>query len=184
MPPAISRRAVILLSVAGAMALLLASMGIGDWWVRNREMRTLLGRVEQAERAQVAAIRNVGPLLLQCRQEPNPDNAEQCDTVGIRQSVERFLPPVQQTGDDVAGTRLTSFHGSLRSFRDRYVIHYMEWRTWLESLTRDPTAGGFRLPDTINSTFVDANDAADRALTPFPLHGNRTRVEGIFAAVR
>ena len=182
--PTVSRRAVVLLSIAGALALLLASLGIGDWWVRNREMQTLLNRVERAERAQLPAIQSIGPLLYLCQQEASGDQQQLCDTVAIRQGAERVLPGLQETGDEVGATKLTSFHGGLRTFRDRYVAHNLAWRSWLEELTRDPTAGGFESPDTISTTFQAASSAADDALTPLALHGNRARVEAIFASVR
>lgn len=182
--PAISRRAVVLLSIAGSVALVLASLGVGDWWVRNRELRTLLGRVERAERAQLPAIQTIGPLLFLCQQEALGDQADLCDTVAIRQGAERALPQLEETGGDVAGTSLTSFHGDLRTFRDRYVDHNQAWRSWLESLARDPTAGGFESPEAISTTFENASRAAGDALTPLPLHGNRTRIEAIFASVR
>jgi hypothetical protein len=183
-PPALSRRALVVLSVASATLVLVAALGLADWWVRNREMETLLDRVERAERAQLPAIQGIGPLLLLCQQEAATDQAQLCDTVRIRQGAERALPALQQTGEAVAGTRLISFHGSLRTFRDRYVAHNQAWRTWLESLSRDPTAGGFGSPDAISTTFEAASVAADGALTPFPLHGNRDRVDTIFASVR
>lgn len=173
----------ILLSIAGAVALLLASVGVGDWWVRNSELRTLLERVERAERAQLPAIQNISPLLALCLQEPG-DGAQRCDTVAIRQGAERTLPLLAQTGDAVADTRLTSFHGGLRTFRDLYVEHNLAWRSWLETLAEDPTAGGFDSPDAINSTFTAASRAADDALTPLPLYGNRLRTEVIFRSVR
>lgn len=182
--PALSRRAVVLLSIAGALAVVLASVGVGDWWVRNAEMRTLLGRVERAERAQLPAIQSIGPMLFLCQQEAAGDQVELCDTVAIRQGAERVLPRLRQTGDEVAGTSLTSYHGGLRTFRDRYVDHNLAWRGWLESLAQDPTAGGFESPESISTTFEEASRAADKALTPLPIHGNRTRVEEIFASVR
>jgi len=181
---AISRRAVLLLSIAGAVAIVLASLGVADWWVRNREMQTLLGRVERAERAQLPAIQGIFPLLRLCRQEAKPDEVPECDTVSIRQGAERILPRLEQTGEEVASTRLTSVHGSLRTFRDRYVAHNLAWRSWLETLSHDPTANSFRAPDAISTTFVAASHAADDALTPLPLHGNRGRVEAIFETVR
>lgn len=184
-PTPISRRAVVLLTIAGAVALLLASVGIGDWWQRNREMRTLLDRVEQAERAQLPALQSISFLLLLCQQEPTGGDEDQCDTEAIREGSERMLPRLTETGEAVANTRLTSFHGSLRTFRDRYVDHNMAWRGWIETLTNDPTAGGtFDSPESITTTFQQASDAADGALTPLPLHGNRTRVEAIFASIR
>ena len=182
--PAISRRAIVLLAIGGSLALVLASLGLGDWWVRNSEMRTLLGRIEQAERAQLPAFQSISPLLRLCRTEAATDDVEQCDTVTIRQTAERILPKLQETGDEVAATRLTSYHGDLRTFRDRYVDHYIAWRGWLESLAQDPTTGGFESPDSIESTFGAASDAATRALTPLPIYDNRTRVEIIFDAVR
>jgi hypothetical protein len=183
-PPSLSRRALVLLCVASAALVLAAVLGTADWWLRNREMATLLDRVERAERAQLPALQGIGPLLLLCQQEAATDQSQLCDTVTIRQDAERTLPQLRLTGDAVAGTRLTSFHGSLRTFRDRYVAHNMAWRTWLEDLARDPTAGGFDSPDSITTTFHDASVAADDALTPFPLHGNRDRVAAIFASVR
>jgi len=183
-PHAISRRALVLLTIAGSVAVVLASLGIGDWWVRNREMQTLLDRVERAERAQLPAIQGIDPLLFLCQQEAATDQLQQCDTVSIRQGAERVLPVLKETGDEVAATRLTSFHGSLRSFRDSYVAHNLAWRAWLETLARDPTAGGFDAPDSIRITFVNASRAADDALTPLPLHGNRRRVDAVFASVR
>lgn len=182
--PSISRRAMVLLAIAGVVALLLASSGVGDWWMRNAEMRTLLGRIERAERAQLPAHQSIFPLLLLCRHEATLDDSEQCDTVTIRQTAERILPKLQESGDEVAGTRLTSYHRHLRSFRDRYVDHYLAWRGWLESLAQDPTANGFRSPESINTTFEDASDAADKALTPLPIYGNRARIEVIFHQVR
>lgn len=186
-PPAtgISRRAILLLSLAGAVAVLLTSLGIGDWWLRNREMDTLLDRVERAERAQLPAIQSIDPLLFLCQQEATTtDSSLRCDTASIRQGAERALPMLRQTGDEVAATRLTSFHGSLRAFRDRYVAHNLAWRSWLETLSVDPTAGGFDSPVSITTTFVAASVAADDALTPLALHGNRDRVGAIFASVR
>lgn len=182
--PSISHRAIVLLAIGGTVAVLLASLGLGDWWMRNTEMRTLLGRIERAERAQLPAIQNISPLLQTCRQEATIDDGEHCDTVTIRQTAERILPKLQQTGDEVASTRLTSYHRHLRSFRDHYVDHYLAWRGWLEALAEDPTANGFQSPETINTTFEAASDAADRALTPLPLYGNRNRVELIFDSVR
>ena len=182
--PAVSRRAVVLLAVAGSVAVLLATFGVGDWWLRNLELRTLLERVERAERAQLPAIQTIGPLLFLCQQEAAGDEEDLCDTVAIREGAERVLPRLEQTGEEVADTRLTSFHGRLRTFRDRYVDHNLAWRGWLESLARDPTAGGFDSPDSINTTFYAASDAADEALTPLPLHGNRERIEAIFASIR
>lgn len=183
-PASISRRAVVLLAVAGVLTMALTSLGIGDWWLRNNEMRTLLDRVERAERAQLPAIQGISPLLLLCQQDPAPDDEELCDTVSIRQGAERVLPVLQETGDEVADTRLTSYHSKLRTFRDRYVDHNLAWRSWLESLAKDPTAGDFTSPQDISITFVEASDAADAALTPLALHGNRGRVEAIFASVR
>ncbi len=181
----VSRRAVVLLSIAGAVALLLASVGIGDWWLRNRELRTLLDRVERAERAQLPALQSIDWLLRLCQPDPNGENEDQCDTEAIREGAERMLPGLTETGEAVATTRLTSFHGGLRTFRDRYVDHNLAWRGWIETLTRDPTAGGtFDSPESITTTFQQASDAADEALTPLPLHGNRTRVEAIFASIR
>lgn len=173
-----------LLSIAGALAIVLASVGVGDWWVRNREMRTLLERVERAERAQLPAIQGIGPMLRLCRQEAARDDEELCDTVLIREGAERTLARLGETGDEVADTRLTSFHGDLRTFRDRYVEHNLAWRSWLETLAQDPTAGDFESPLSISTTFVEASEAADEALTPLPLHGNRLRVEEIFQSVR
>jgi len=182
--PAISRRALVLLSIAGAVAVLLASLGVGDWWVRNRELSMLLDRVERAERAQLPAIQSIGPLLLLCQQSASADTAQACDTVTIRQDAERVLPRLKESGDDVAATKLTSFHRSLRTFRDRYVDHNLAWRSWLEALAQDPTTGGFESPDSISLTFQRASQAAEDAVTPLPLHGNRARVETIFASVR
>ncbi len=181
--PAISRRAVVLLSIAGAVALVLASVGVGDWWVRNRELQVLLGRVERAERAQIPAIQGIGRLLDQCEQAAGDEDGL-CDTVSIRAGAERALPQLRSTGDEVAGTRLTSFHGSLRTFRDSYVDHNLAWRSWLETLADDPTAGGFEAPSAIGTTFEDASRAADAALTPLPLYGNQARIETIFLSVR
>jgi len=175
---------VVLLAIAGSVAVVLASLGVGDWLVRNREMRTLLGRVERAERAQLPAIQGIGPLLFLCRQQATGDTEQPCDTVTIRMDAEKALPRLTQTGDEVAATGLTSFHGNLRTFRDRYVAHNLAWRSWLEILSRDPTAGGFESPDSIATTFEVASKAADEALTPLPLHGNRSRVEAIFESVR
>jgi len=106
---------VVLLAIAGSVAVVLASLGVGDWWVRNREMGTLLDRVERAERAQLPAIQGIGPLLFLCRQQALGDTEQLCDTVTIRAAAERSLPGLVQTGDAVAATRLTSFHGSLRT---------------------------------------------------------------------
>ncbi len=181
-PPAISRRAVVLLAIGGAVAVILATLGLADWWVRNDELRTLLGRVERAERAQLPA-QIIGPLLELCRQEARGAD-EVCDTVSIRRRAEGTLPALRRTGDEVAATRLTSFHGSLQTFRDRYVEHNLAWRSWLETLAKDPTAGRFQAPEAITTTFQDASDAADTALTPLPLHGNQARVEKIFETVR
>lgn len=182
--PTVSRRAVVLLSIAAALALVLGALAVGDWWVRNREMQTLLDRIERAERAQIPARDGIGPRLLLCQQEPLGDDAERCDTVGIREIAERSLPRLVETGEEVAGTRLTSVHGSLRTFRDRYVDHNLAWRSWLELLARDPTAGNFGSPDDIDTTFEVASDAADDALTPLPLDDNRARVEAVFSSVR
>lgn len=182
--PPISRRAVVLLAIGGATALLLASLGIGDWWVRNAELRTLLDRVERAERAQLPAMFSIGPLLYPCQQEAAGLQEQVCDTVGIRQGAERALPQLRATGEEVASTRLISFHGSLQRFRDRYVDHNLAWRSWLEALAQDPTSGGFEPPEAITTTFRDASDAADGALTPLALHGNGLRVEEIFESVR
>lgn len=179
--PAVSRRAVVLLAIGGALALVLSSLGIGDWWVRNAELRTLLGRVERAERAQLPAILGIGPLLRLCQQE---GAEELCDTVAIRIGAERTLPQLRQTGDLVAGTRLTSFHGSLRTFRDRYVDHNLAWRSWLETLASDPTAGAFEPPAAVDETFRRARTAAEGALTPLPLHGNAGRIEVMFESLR
>lgn len=179
--PAGSRRAVVLLAVGGALALIVSSLAIGDWWVRNAELRTLLGRVERAERAQLPAVLGIGPLLALCQQE----GAEAlCDTVSIRLGAERTLPQLRQTGDLVAATRLTSFHGSLRTFRDRYVDHNLAWRDWLETLASDPTAGAFEVPDAVGTTFRRASTAADGALTPLALHGNPGRIDEIFESAR
>ncbi|MEO5679724.1 MAG: hypothetical protein ABIS47_08645 [Acidimicrobiales bacterium] len=183
-PAALSRRALVLLAIGGAVALLLTSLAVGDWWVRNAELRTLLGRVEQAERAQLPAIQTLGQLLLLCQREAAGDREQVCDTVGIRQGAERVLPRLRQTGNEVAATRLTSFHDSLRTFRDRYVDHNLAWQAWLDTLTRDPTAGDFEAPDSISTTFEAASRAADDALTPLPLHGNGDRIEKIFLSVR
>ena len=180
--PAISRRGVVLLAIAGATALVLATLGVTDWWVRNAELRTLLGRVERAERAQLPG-QDIGTLLYLCREEAR-GIPQVCDTVAIRRGAERALPTLRRMGDEVAATRLTSFHSSLQTFRDRYVDHYMAWRTWLETLAEDPTAGDFLPPESINTTFEKASDAADEALTPLPLYGNDARVEEIFALVR
>ncbi len=180
--PAASRRAVVLLAIGGALALILSSLAIGDWWVRNAELRTLLGRVERAERAQLPAVLGIGPLLRLCQQEGAAE--ELCDTVSIRLGAERTLPQLRQTGDEVAATRLTSFHGSLRTFRDRYVDHNLAWRNWMETLSRDPTAGDFEVPEALATTFVRASAAADGALTPLPLHDNGSRVDEIFESVR
>lgn len=182
--PAISRRAVVLLAIGATVAVILTSLAVGDWWVRNTELRTLLGRVERAERAQLPAVQTIGPLLFLCQQEAAGSEEQTCDTVAIRQGAEQTLPYLRQTGDAVASTRLTSFHGSLRTFRDRYVDHNAAWRSWLETLAKDPTAGGFESPEAISTTFEDASKAADDALTPLPLHGNGTRVARIFASVR
>ena len=182
-PPPISRRGAVLLAIGGALALVLATIAVGDWWVRNSEMRTLLGRVERAERAQLPA-QPIGALLIDCRQEAAGDEGQVCDTVAIRQGAERVLPVLRRTGEEVAATRLTSFHGSLQTFRDRYVDHNLAWRSWLEALAKDPTAGGFRPPPEISTTFEEASEAADDALTPLPLHGNGTRVDRIFESVR
>lgn len=182
MPPTISRRGVVLLAIAGATALLLATLGVTDWWMRNAELRTLLGRVERAERAQRPAA-GISTLVNLCRDDPT-GAAGGCDTVTIRLVAERTLPTLRRTGDEVAATRLTSFHGSLQTFRDRYVDHYMAWRTWLEALAEDPTATGFAAPASITSTFENASDAADDALTPLPLYGNDDRIEAIFESVR
>jgi len=184
LPPPISRRAVVLLAIGGATAMLLATLAIGDWWVRNGELRTLLGRVEQAERAQLPALQSIGPLLDRCQQEAAGSDDQGCDTVAIRVGAERALPRLRQSGDEVAATRLTSFHGSLQTFRDRYLDHNLAWRAWLEGLTRDPTAGGFEPPEAITTTFQGASKAADGALTPLPLHGNGTRIARIFRSVR
>lgn len=173
-----------LLAIAGSVAVLLTTFGVGDWWLRNRELRTLLERVERAERAQLPAIQTIGPLLILCQQEAAIGEEDLCDTVAIREGAERVLPRLVETGEEVADTRLISFHGSLRTFRDRYVDHNLAWRGWLETLARDPTAGDFDSPDSISTTFYEASDAADEALTPLPLHGNRDRVEAIFASIR
>jgi len=175
----------VLLSVAGALSILLAGLGLGDWWLRNQEMRTLLGRVERAERAQLPAFQTLRPLLASCLREATSGGVEDlCDTVAIRQGAERVLPRLEQTGEEVAGTRLTSFQTPLRIFRDRYVDHNLAWRSWLERLAEDPTSSDFDFPDSINTTFYEASDAADEALTPFALHGNRWRVEVIFDSAR
>ena len=181
--PAISRRAAVLLAVAGAVAVLLSTIAVGDWWVRNGELRTLLGRVERAERAQLPA-QPIGVLLYYCQQEAAGDQEQVCDTVAIRRGAERVLPLLRQAGDEVAATRLTSFHGSLRTFRDRYVDHNLAWRSWLETLAKDPTAGGFAAPRTIRTTFEDGSAAPDAALPPLPLHGNGDRIAAIFESVR
>ena len=183
-PAAVSRRAVVLLAIGGAVALLLASLAIGDWWVRNAELRTLLGRVERAERAQLPALQSIGPLLYPCQQEAAGLDEQVCDTVAIRQGAERALPRLRQTGDEVAATRLTSFHGSLQTFRDRYVDHNMAWRGWLETLAKDPTYGDFEPPAAISTTFEGASRAADAALTPLPLHDSPDRIARIFDSVR
>ena len=177
-----SRWAVVLLVIGGALALILSSLAIGDWWVRNAELRTLLGRVEQAERAQLPAILGIRPLLSLCQQERAAE--ELCDTVSIRLGAERTLPQLRQTGDQVAATRLTSIHGSLRTFRDRYVDHNLAWRDWMETLSRDPTAGDFEVPEALATTFVRASAAADGALTLLPLHDNGSRIDEIFESVR
>lgn len=184
--PTVSRRAVVLLSVAGAVAVLLASVGVGDWWLRNREMQTLLDRVERAERAQLPAQESVGILLLLCQREAVTPalQGQLCDTVAIRQGAERTLPLLIESGDQVADSRLTNFHGSLRTFRDRYVEHNLAWRSWLEALAQDPTVDGFVAPDSIGTTFEQAAQAADKAVTPLPLRGNRERVAKIFESVR
>ena len=183
-PPAFSRQAVVLLAIGGAVALVLTSLGVGDWWVRNDELRTLLGRVERAERAQLPAAQSIGPLLYLCKQEVAGADEQVCDTVAIRRGAEQALPRLRQTGDEVATTRLTSFHGNLQTFRDSYVDHNLAWRTWLETLAEDPTAGGFEAPEAISTTFRNASKAADGALTPLPLHGSGRRIEQIFESVR
>lgn len=174
----------VLLAIGGVVALLITSLAVGDWWVRNTEMQTLLGRVERAERAQLPAIQDIGPLLDLCLEEAAGGGQGACDTVAIRQGAENALPQLRQAGDDVGATRITSFHASLRTFRDRYVDHNLAWQAWLEELAKDPTAGGFQSPDAIATTFEKASRAADGALTPLPLHGNGTRVNTIFASVR
>ena len=182
-PPPVSRRAVVLLAIGGAVALLLASLAIGDWWLRNGEMRTLLDRVERAERAQLPATQGIALLLRLCQLQAAGEQ-QVCDTVSIRRGVEQTLPRLRQTGDEVATTRLTSFHDSMRTFRERYLDHNLAWRAWLEALAEDPTTGGFEAPEAIGTTFERASEAADGALTPLPLHGNGSRVEKIFASVR
>ncbi len=182
-PPPISRRAVVLLAIGGALALVLTTIAVGDWWLRNGELRTLLSRVERAERAQLPA-QPIGVLLYFCRQEAAGAQEQVCDTVAIRRGAERALPLLRRSGEEVAATRLTSFHGSLQTFRDRYVEHNLAWRSWLETLAKDPTAGGFESPREISTTFEAASDAADDALTPLPLHGNGTRIAEIFESVR
>lgn len=183
LPPPVSRRAVVLLAIGGTVALLLASLAIGDWWLRNGEMRTLLDRVERAERAQLPAVQGIALLLTLCQREASGE-PQVCDTVSIRRGAEQALPRLRQTGDEVATTRLTSFHSGLRTFRERYLDHNLAWRSWLEALAEDPTSGGFEAPEAIGTTFERASDAADGALTPLPLHGNGTRVEQIFESVR
>lgn len=182
--PPFSRRAVVLLAIGGTLALLLAVLAVGDWWVRNAELRTLLGRVERAERAQIPAVQSIGPLLSLCQLEGTGGVGEFCDTVAIRRGAEQALPQLRQAGDAVATTRLTSFHDGVRTFRDRYVDHNLAWRAWLEALAEDPTVGGFEPPEAIGTTFERASTAADGALTPLPLHDNGRRVEQIFLSVR
>lgn len=168
---------------AAAFVVVLAALGavVGDWTVRNLEMRAVVAWIEVSEAAMGDLQAEVTSIAAEYEGRVPLDEADQAEIDAALTAVAaEGLARVTDAGDGVAGVRWLLWHPEVGAAQDAYLAHNRAWQAYLERAAKDPSEFA-RAQDDINSTFADAEDDLRDALPAPALFDLVDRVSTIFA---
>lgn len=171
--------------ILGALTfvIVLAGLGavVGDWALRNAEMRSLITQVEESEAAMGALQQGVQDVAAAYESKLPLDDQEQAalDTE-LETLASQARDAIGAAGDDVAGVRWLLWHREIGAAQEAYLAHNRAWQAYLARAAEDPAEFG-RQQDLVNTTFVEAESSVRFAVPVAPLFDIDQRVDAIFA---
>lgn len=165
---------------------LLVAVLLGDWFMRHREMDSLLDQVEVSEKAMVTGrdaltvITNTyAGRLRTASNSGERDRAIQELTRDMERQASLSAAEVIAAGTYVADVSILPWHHALRRARDRYVLHSKEWEAHFTAASTDAKAW-FENQPRISATFQLAEKAFRDATPARSLFGIDQRIDRVF----
>lgn len=166
---------------AFVLVLLVAGALVGDWGLRNGEMRALVTRIEASEAAMGALQGEIQSVLAEY-QDAEALSVEDRAALDERlaQAAGAGRDAVAAAGAQVAALRWLSWHSEVGAAQDAYLAHNRAWQEYLSRAAEDPAE--FAVEQTeVNDTFEAAEAPVRAAVPPLALFNLPARVDVIFA---
>ena len=167
---------------AAVLVLMLAVAAVvGDWALRNVEMRSFVAAVESSEQAMSdtqAAVREAfAPFE---GQESLGDADQEALRAALSDVARAGAVGVADGARAVESVRILPWHTALLDARTAYLEHNQAWQDYLTTAAEDPAE--FVVPQAAVASTWDAAEPAVRSALPVPtLFGLSARVDAIFA---
>jgi hypothetical protein len=172
--------------VAGAitfvLTLVVVGSLVGDWAVRNVEMRQLISQIEVSEQAMAGTQVGIANAVGEFRDKEQPTAADQAALeAALKAAAANGLVGVINGGGLVEGVRVLPWHTGITDAQRAYLAHNKAWQDYLTKASTD-VAEFSKEQVAINETFAAA-EAPMRGAVPSPdLFELGLRVNVIYAA--
>lgn len=169
----------------GAAALIVIGMAlaVGDWLVRNMEMRALMATMEESEAAMATVQDDVRSIVLGVGLTGEPSDADllQLNTDLAAVALDG-RDSVAVAGRAVEAVTVLPWHGEISEARDAYLAHNLAWQAYLSAAAELPTEFG-RPQDQVNSTFDEAGPLIREAVPQPALFALPDQVDRVLGSV-
>lgn len=166
-----------------AFVLILAAGGavVGDWFVRNAQMATLVTAVEASERAMTDVQARTDAAFKEYSAIAKPTTQDKLDLNGkLSDIAAEGAGTVTRAGDRVAAVSILPWETRIIAARDAYLVHNKAWQEYLAAAALHPIEFTKDQP-AINDSW-GAVEPAMRAALPDPaLFDLKQRLDAIFA---
>lgn len=154
---------------------------VGDWAVRNVEMRTLVTRIEASEAA-MGDFQDEFQAILAESQGSEALSVEQRAVLDRRlsEAAAKGRDAIATAGDQVAAVRWLAWHREIGRAQDAYLAHNRAWQAYLGRAAKDAQEFGVT-QEEVNATFEAAESPIRAAVPALPLFDLAQRVSEIFA---
>lgn len=161
--------------------LVLTALAAVDWWMRTREIDTLLTAIEANEQALESGYDTIAATADRLVDDDGALGSQ--EIAGLQRDlpplIQRYAADVYTTRDQVEEVAVLPWHRSIRKAHARYLDHAETWVDWYERAVKDYRQIGTPSPE-ITSTFRTAERAMRAALPPGAPSDLERRISDVF----